>query len=202
MKDAQGREGLSCGYYKKQEGCPCSNFVYSKTKGREILKEQFKDIQYWHQNINVIMKKVFLLLTVMFIGVICYAQTDSVNVIMNTTDSLTKITHELLDQIEADLSLKNRYKIYKTENIYNLLKLDSKTGRIWQIQWSLDSSEEGTWVINNDDLTLGEGWGSNSFELYPTNNIHQFILLDKTTGRTWHVQWGLGDNKRWIRRIY
>ena len=52
VKDTQGREGIRCGYYKKQEGCPCSNFVYSKTKGDEILKKQLKHIQYWHQNVN------------------------------------------------------------------------------------------------------------------------------------------------------
>ncbi|MBR2262362.1 MAG: hypothetical protein IJ916_11795 [Paludibacteraceae bacterium] len=108
-----------------------------------------------------------------------------------------------LEQIELDLSLKNRYKIYQTENIYNLIKLDTKTGRIYQLQWSLDSkTAEGTWTINGQDLTYGNGYGSGSFELYPTKNMYQFILLDKTDGRTWHVQWGIGDNNRWIKRIY
>lgn len=40
------------------------------------------------------------------------------------------------------------------------------------------------------------------FELYPTQNMYQFLLLDKTNGRAWHVQWGMEDTKRWIRRIY
>ena len=30
--------------------------------------------------------------------------------------------------------------------------------------------------------------------------MYQFILLDKTDGRTWHVQWG-EKAERWIRRI-
>ena len=108
-----------------------------------------------------------------------------------------------LEQIELDLSLKNRYKIYQTENIYNLIKLDTKTGQIYQLQWSLDSKNaEGTWIINSEDLTYGNGYGSGSFELYPTKNMYQFILLDKTTGRTWHVQWGIRNNNRWIKRIY
>lgn len=108
-----------------------------------------------------------------------------------------------LEQIELDLSMKNRYKLYQTENIYNLIELDTKTGQIYQVQWTLDSkSVEGTWIINSEDLTHGNGYGSGSFELYPTKNMYQFILLDKTDGRTWHIQWGFGKNSRWIKRIY
>ena len=55
-------------------------------------------------------------------------------------------------------------------------------------------------TINNDDLSLGSGSGT--FELYPTKNMYQFILLDKVTGRQWHIQWGMEASKRWIRRFY
>lgn len=151
------------------------------------------------------MKKLFLLLTVMFIGVVCYAQTDSDSVSTKTPtiDERLNNIEQRLEVLDIDLSLKNRYKMYKTENVYNLLKLDTKTGRIWQVQWYLDdSSKEGIWTINDTDLSYGMGYGSNSFELYSTNNMYQFILIDKTDGRVWHVQWGIGDSKRWIRRIY
>ena len=107
----------------------------------------------------------------------------------------------LLEQIEIDSSLKGRFKLYKTENIYNFLELDTKTGKIQQVQWSLHEKKEGSVVINNVDLSLGIGYGSGSFELYPTSNIYQFILIDKTDGRKWHVQWGLENAKRWIRNI-
>ena len=139
----------------------------------------------------------------------CFAQTDSVSANVDTIkpptieERLANI-EQRLEVIDIDLSLKNRYKMYPTENMYNLLRLDTKTGRIWQVQWYLDdSSKEGTWVINNEDLSNWRGgYGSNSFELYPTQNMYQFILIDKTEGRMWHVQWGIGDTKRWIRRIY
>lgn len=39
---------------------------------------------------------------------------------------------------------------------------------IEQVQWSLDSENEGSVTINNDDLNYGFGHGSGSFELYPT----------------------------------
>ena len=74
---------------------------------------------------------------------------------------------------------------------------------MWRrLQWSLESSNEGSVTINGEDLTSGYGYGSNSFELYPTKNMYQFILLDKTTGKKWHVQWGMKASERWIRRIY
>ena len=100
-------------------------------------------------------------------------------------DTLIMINNQLLEHLEINTSLKNRYKLYGTENMYTLLELDTKTGKIKQVQWSLDSDSEGT------------------FELYPTKNMYQFILIDKTDGRKWHVQWGTGgDKSRWIRRIY
>ena len=118
-------------------------------------------------------------------------------------DTLIMINNQLLEHLEINPSLKNRYKLYGTENMYTLLELDTKTGKIKQVQWSLDSDSEGTFTINNDDLSYGYGYGSGSFELYPTKNMYQFVLIDKTDGRKWHVQWGTGgDKSRWIRRIY
>ena len=122
--------------------------------------------------------------------------------VLNRIDSLVQITNAWLEQIELDHSLKQRYKLYQTENIYTLLQLDTKTGMIEQVQWSLDSENEGSVTINNDDLNYGFGHGSGSFELYHTKNMYQFILLDKTSGRKWHVQWGMKTKERWIRRIY
>lgn len=128
---------------------------------------------------------------------------QKVDSLLSQIDTLIMINNQLLEHIDIDLSLKNRYKLYPTDNLYTLLELDSKTGRIKQVQWSLDSDSEGTFTINNEDLSYGMGYGSDSFELYPTKNMYQFILIDKTDGRKWHVQWGTGgDKSRWIRRIY
>lgn len=117
-------------------------------------------------------------------------------------ESLMQTNNLWLEQIETDLSLKQRYKLYPTENIYTFLQLDTQTGRIEQVQWSLDTEKEGSITINGDDLSYGSDLGSGRFELYPTQNMYQFILLDKITGRKWHVQWGMEKLKRWIRRIY
>lgn len=162
-------------------------------------------------------RKSIVILMTMFIPSFVIGQTDKavkattqkishheirVDSLLSRTDSLIMINNELLYRLDIDLSLKNRYKLYETENIYTLLRLDTKTGMIDQVQWSLDSDKEGTITINGEDLTYGFGVGSGSFELYPTKNMYQFILMDKTNGRMWHVQWGFEFKKRWIQRIY
>ncbi len=149
------------------------------------------------------MKKIIsikMLLAFLFssISFILSAQTDSI-----ASDSASNQVVELLEDIrvrQIKETYANRYKMYHTENVYNLLKLDTQTGKIEQVQWSLDDNKEFTSTINSQDLSWETGM--NSFELYPTQNMYQFVLLDKATGRTWHVQWGLEDKKRWIKRIY
>ena len=161
--------------------------------------------------------KNFLLVMMMLIPAFAMGQTSEpaatpskvsahemrVDSLLAQIDTLIMINNQLLEHLEINASLKNRYKLYGTENMYTLLELDTKTGKIKQVQWSLDSDSEGTFTINNDDLSYGYGYGSGSFELYPTKNMYQFVLIDKTDGRKWHVQWGTGgDKSRWIRRIY
>ena len=154
----------------------------------------------------MIMKKVLFTVSIMLGVTSVFAQTKQKTVLNDSTlvriDSLLRVNNAWLEHIELDLSLKQRYKLYQTDNIYTFLQLDTKTGMIKQVQWSLDSDNEGSVSINIEDLTYGLGCGSGSFELYPTKNMYQYLLLDKTTGRKWHVQWGMESSKRWIRRIY
>lgn len=160
------------------------------------------------------MKKFLFFLLILLIPFLGMAQTvgkkqestkssqgKNIYALLSKIDTLLTINNMLLEQIEIDSSLKGRFKLYKTENNFNFLELDTKTGKIKQVQWSLDEKNEGSFVINNVDLSWGTGYGSGSFELYPTSNMYQFILIDKTNGRKWHVQWGIGNAKRWIRYI-
>lgn len=136
-------------------------------------------------------------------------QEEKIITLLAKIDTLMSIHYELLDRIdikttliEKNTSLLNeRYKLYPTENIYNLLQLDTQTGRIEQVQWSLDADKELTVTVNSENLSYGK-YNNGTFELYPTKNMYQFILIDKTDGRKWHVQWGMSDKERWIREIY
>lgn len=115
-------------------------------------------------------------------------------------DSVLNQITTLLNDIGYKMKDIDRYKLYPTQNMYINLKLDTKTGKIDLIQWSLNDDKEGSMTLNSIDLSYDTGCGT--FELYPTQNIYQFLLLDKVTGRTWHVQWGFEREKCWIQRIY
>ena len=129
-----------------------------------------------------------------------FAQTNKAE---SVRDSLLEEIYDKVWSIELQMKseeFNNRFKLYKTNNIYTFLQLDTSTGRIKQFQWSLDSDKEGYVTINDEDLSFISA-KNGTFELYPTENMYQFILLDKAFGRMWHVQWGMESSKRWIREM-
>jgi len=89
------------------------------------------------------------------------------------------------------------YRLFNTKNVYTLLKLDTSTGRIWQVQWG-QSSNRFTVPLNEKAIVTDGKPGR--FTLHPTSNIYTFILIDQITGVTWHVQWG-DEEDRFIYRI-
>lgn len=128
------------------------------------------------------MKKLAIIFLSLFMAIGTFAQskanTQSTTKIANDS-TLIKI-HDMLDDIDYRINGFDRFKLYPTENIYNFLLLDTETGKIDIVQWSLDDGKEGSATINDKDLSLNTGCGT--FELYPTKNMYQFLLLDKVTG--------------------
>jgi hypothetical protein len=90
-------------------------------------------------------------------------------------------------QLEPSQNPNAPYRLFNTQNIYTLLKLDTRAGRVWQVQWG-DKEHTFTEAINLRALAPDGKPGR--FTLYPTKNIYTFILLDQETGETWHIQWG------------
>lgn len=147
------------------------------------------------------MRRLILILLFLPLFLTGKAQTDSIS--SSSIDSISVSTAELMSELvtmKMKQNISERYKIYPTENIYILIKLDTQTGKLELIQWSLKSKDEFSATLNSTDLSWYNGL--NSFELYPTKNMYQFILLDKATGRNWHVQWGTKSSEMWIRQIY
>lgn len=132
------------------------------------------------------MKKLLLVLFVMAI----YGQEFAVAQVVRTDSSQTIFSDE-------------NYKLYPTENMWNFIKLDTRTGRLWQVQFSIQGYEYRFQTVLSDyDLSYEENTKPNRFELYPTQNTYNFILLDKVDGRVWQVQWSLEEDKRMVLRIY
>jgi len=80
------------------------------------------------------------------------------------------------------------YRLFNTQNVYTLLKLDTRAGRIWQVQWG---HIDNRLIVPVNEKALVSGGKPGRFTLYPTSNIYTFILLDQETGDAWHVQWSI-----------
>jgi hypothetical protein len=76
------------------------------------------------------------------------------------------------------------YKLYQTENIHNQLKLNTKTGEIYQIQ------NDGQKFLVNIDLTF-ENETPGRYALYKTENMWTYILLDTFDGKLWQCQYSV-----------
>ena len=96
--------------------------------------------------------------------------------------------------------LNGRYKLYSTENIWNFLKLDTCTGRVWQVQFDINDDDRMQNLFSFSRLDFDDSWDEidnvGRFELYPTKNIYNFLLMDKKSGRIWQIQWSLDPDNR------
>lgn len=88
-----------------------------------------------------------------------------------------------------------KFKLYKTQNMWTFLKLDTSTGQIWQVQYSTKGDEYRFETPLSLDILNNSGI-CGRFELYPTENIYNFILLDTFDGNSYQVQWsGEAENR-------
>ena len=92
-----------------------------------------------------------------------------------------------------------RYRLFPTENMWTFLKLDTRNGLIWQVQYTIkDDSFRGEVELNNTPLATGGEAENGRFTLYPTKNMFTFILLDQKNGKMWQTQWSMEDENRGI----
>lgn len=93
-----------------------------------------------------------------------------------------------------------RYKLFQTQNIWTFIKLDTQTGQMWQIQYSVEGEEKRFEYELNRQILVVEGIEqiNGRFELYPTKNIYNFVLLDQISGQCWQVQWSFDEDKRMV----
>lgn len=76
------------------------------------------------------------------------------------------------------------YKFYQTDNINNQLRLNTKTGEVYQIQ-----NDGKIFVVHsptNHDIEI-----ANRYALYKTKNMWTYILLDKFSGKLWQCQYSI-----------
>ena len=92
-------------------------------------------------------------------------------------------------QSKTVIDYKSVYKLYPTTNIFTLLKLDTSIGQIFQVQFDIKGNDSAEFIVNPTNLVNDDDIYPGRFELYPTQNMYKFILLDKKDGRIWQAQW-------------
>ena len=94
---------------------------------------------------------------------------------------------------------KDVYKLYQTKNMYTFLELNTVTGQIWIVQWSIEDDKRFSYVLDtNERITEKEKPVPGRFSLHSTENIYNYILLDNINGRCWQVQWSFDEDKRLV----
>lgn len=117
------------------------------------------------------MKKIYY---IAFISLFAFASCKQVG-----DKPITTTKQEIEDNV--------RYKMFPTENIWTFLKLDTRNGMIWQVQYSINDNYRGEIELNEKTLVNGEKAENGRFTLYPTKNMYNFILLDQIDGKMWQV---------------
>ena len=90
-----------------------------------------------------------------------------------------------------------RYRLFRTENVWNFLELDTAQGKVWQVQFTITNDSNRTRIPINSTVLAMDG-KPGRFTLYPTSNNWNFILVDQDLGRVWQVQFSVSDENRGI----
>lgn len=137
------------------------------------------------------MKKLCLLFAVAVIALTAKAE-DSISSVQ--VDKPTAIVNQYADE---------NYKLYPTQNMYIFILLDTRNGRLELVQWSTKSSSRTRATLSwQRHIGYSEEEKPGRFELYPTTNMYNFIMVDKVDGRTWQVQWSFEPEDRMVLQIY
>lgn len=90
------------------------------------------------------------------------------------------------------------YRLFPTQNVWTFIKLNTRNGQMWQVQYDVQADNRGVTFLNLLPLVPKEKEVDGRFTLYSTENIYTFILLDQLEGKTWQVQWSTDAMNRGI----
>ena len=133
---------------------------------------------------NYDMKKIMICLLISLASIMAFAQSTSEAPIQNISTDSTVV-----------------YRLFSTRNMYTFIKLNTRNGQMWQVQWGMESDYRFVTALSDISLVSKDEEKNGRFFLYPTTNIYNFILLDQIDGRAWQVQWGK-KAERTVIRIY
>lgn len=120
--------------------------------------------------------------------------------LMSVTAFAQSTSEAAIQNISTDSAIV--YRLFSTRNMYTFIKLNTRNGQMWQVQWGTDSKYRFENTLSDISRVSKDEEKIGRFFLYPTTNIYNFILLDQIDGRLWQVQWSNEVKARMVIPIY
>lgn len=109
-------------------------------------------------------------------------------------ESSTKVNTEFVENLA--------YKLFPTDNHWTFIKLNTRNGKMWQVHFTVSEEGMGGEVILNSVALVDFEYEVNGrFNLYPTENMYNFILLDQIDGNAYQVQWSMEEKYRGVFKL-
>jgi len=115
-----------------------------------------------------------------------------------TLQAISQTEIKQLDNTIAQSSNAVKFRLFPTQNMWTFIKLNTRNGKMWQVQYDVKADNRFETLLNAKPLVLTENEANDRFTLYSTQNIYTFILLDQSDGRTWQVQWSIDPQSQLI----
>jgi hypothetical protein len=101
-----------------------------------------------------------------------------------------------------DCDMSNRFQLFETQNMWTFILLDSFDGRLWQLQYSVDSDDDYRFCIPINTVKLVDNSRRSIFYIQPLVSMFQYYLINDANGSMWKFQWSTkGDDYRWIEAL-
>ena len=135
-----------------------------------------------------------------FICILIYFIVISTTYIKADSNNLEGVKNDstIIENISIQKNDNVIYRLFPTENIWTFIKLNTRNGKMWQVQFTLEGDNRFETYLNILPFISKEKEENGRFTLYSTQNIYTFILLDQIDGKVWQVQWSIEPENRRI----
>lgn len=113
-----------------------------------------------------------------------------------TMQSCAQIERKQNDKTMAQDNGAVVYRLFPTQNMWTFIKLNTRNGQMWQVQFSMKTETRFVSILSSVALVTTDQEQNDRFTLHATQNMYTFILLDQIDGRTWQVQWSTDSSSR------
>lgn len=105
-------------------------------------------------------------------------------------ESATNVPAAVAAYANTQECIEPAFRLFPTQNLWTFIKLDTRNGKMWQVQYDTEGNNRREDYLNVVSLVYKkEDEVNGRFTLYPTQNMYNFLLLDQIDGRIWQVQW-------------